>query len=677
MTQARSIFADLCWFFQALIFSRFLETEDEHDQRQRYEKWRRAASGGAGSSSAGPGGASSSSAGPGGEAAARDPFEVLGVSREAGDDAGEEQKETLVGRVRRAWKKASLKWHPDRNIKNQEEAKIRQQEINEAYAACLKQLGVGGDSDDEASEPDADYDSDEEAQRMWEELRRAHNRFRKQQKAERRKFARAQEAATRKRQAFYGGGDRGGGRKAPSAGGKAAKRARQRRNNAAASKAAKSRDAVARQSSSKPPRPPRGRSAAGGGGSGVDDDAEPAPSVFETCAHPLAVMVREGLTVLFRSELLLLVRRAERTQQSGHVWQEALDGTEHGNTILHYCAHFGRLEMAMTLVQLASEQWWRCALAKNAAGKTAWGVAIEGSRDAAVCGGYGWAPAARGDEAGGRSRSASRARASSDARSRSGSSAADTDAGASAAPHPTAAQTLRKFQDWEEAAQKEEEEHARKTKMRVDWAAVPRLLLASAAAALAAAATPGLGSGSHWLVSTAQGCLIVLAPASAELSPAFAVLGIVLAAWAPAMLRLLWWYANAVLGLFTSLSGVALAVMAVTCLAFPVFSMVIAVLLLPLRIVYWTVDKVVVCIGGRLIAVPYEIFCRRVTERALSCAFRQVVGQERAAPGAIDRAAIRALPHTKSTSVQRLAVLLTLAGLANCCVLAASVFGLA
>ena len=61
----------------------------------------------------------------------------------------------------------------------------------------------------------------------------------------------------------------------------------------------------------------------------------------------------------------------------------------------------------MSLVQHAGEQWWRCALAKNDAGKTAWGVAIDGSKHVKVGQSFGWA--AKSDESNMRSRANSAA----------------------------------------------------------------------------------------------------------------------------------------------------------------------------------------------------------------------------------------------------------------------------
>ncbi|KAL9187153.1 hypothetical protein ACHAXT_010873 [Thalassiosira profunda] len=62
---------------------------------------------------------------PGGEGAKRDPFEVLGLQ---GGKEGSKMEEATKAR-----RKLALKWHPDRNIGNEEEATKKMQEINAAY----------------------------------------------------------------------------------------------------------------------------------------------------------------------------------------------------------------------------------------------------------------------------------------------------------------------------------------------------------------------------------------------------------------------------------------------------------------------------------------------------------------------------------------------------------------
>lgn len=59
---------------------------------------------------------------------ARDYYQILGVERDVDEDA-----------LKRAYKKAALKWHPDRNRNNKEVAEKKFKEISEAYQVCMKE----------------------------------------------------------------------------------------------------------------------------------------------------------------------------------------------------------------------------------------------------------------------------------------------------------------------------------------------------------------------------------------------------------------------------------------------------------------------------------------------------------------------------------------------------------
>ncbi|CAK4766599.1 unnamed protein product [Aphanomyces euteiches] len=52
----------------------------------------------------------------------KDYYQVLGVKRDATDDE-----------LKKAYRKMALKWHPDKNVNNKEQAQLKFQEVNEAY----------------------------------------------------------------------------------------------------------------------------------------------------------------------------------------------------------------------------------------------------------------------------------------------------------------------------------------------------------------------------------------------------------------------------------------------------------------------------------------------------------------------------------------------------------------
>lgn len=52
----------------------------------------------------------------------RDYYEVLGIKKGASDDE-----------IKKAYRKMAIKYHPDRNLNNKEDAEKHMKEINEAY----------------------------------------------------------------------------------------------------------------------------------------------------------------------------------------------------------------------------------------------------------------------------------------------------------------------------------------------------------------------------------------------------------------------------------------------------------------------------------------------------------------------------------------------------------------
>ena len=657
MAQTRSGIGGFVSLLLQLLFSRFLQSQGEYEERQRRENFQS----NWGETDGGSDGDLDEQGGP-------DPFQLLGVERTAGDDVDDKAKSEVLQSVRKAWKKASLKWHPDRARRegvSEEEAKIKMQEVNEAYEECKKQLGQGDSSDEEAEDvAGEEEDEEEEMRRMWQEMRKAHAQFRRQQKAEQRRFARAQEQVRRRQR---------GGRAPPATGGKAKKRARQRQNAARANAAA-----AANAAALKAWKASGGAQASGStpaAGIGLNDPSVPSVTVFESTEGEIPTMVREDLQMMFRSALAKLINFARYHGEPERIWQTLLDDS--GNTILHYCAFFGRLEMAMSLVQHAGEQWWRCALAKNDAGKTAWGVAIDGSKHNKIGQSFGWA--AKSGESNLRSRansaasaqekdrdeqeSASSAAVGDDEKAKTHSEGAADD-GTAEEDRPRPRHILNQFKEWEEHAQQEEEEEARRNKPRVNWRAVPVVLGSASVSAFVVHFTPGLGLGCHPLVSAWLGLLLMLLPVAPQLTPSVAVIAVIVTAWLPTALSVAWWFLSFFLVFFRgswllAFFGVLLIVIfGIRKLFNSIRIMALLALSLTFQFLLRFLPLCELAIGW-----PYRRFHRAVRDFALEAAFQQVVRQQALTRWA--RLAKWSLPHLESPNLARVVALVVVWGVTN------------
>ena len=114
-----------------------------------------------------------------------DPFKVLGL------DGG--KANTTIEEATKARRKLALKWHPDRNIGNEEEATKKMQEINHAFTQVETILGEGGgnvkDQEDEAGQQRQSESEDEEERETRAAKRRA-KRHRRKERQEEEKFER-------------------------------------------------------------------------------------------------------------------------------------------------------------------------------------------------------------------------------------------------------------------------------------------------------------------------------------------------------------------------------------------------------------------------------------------------------------------------------------------------------
>ena len=125
-----------------------------------------------------------------------DPFVILGL----------QQANTTIEEAIKARRKLALKWHPDRNIGNEEEATKKMQEINDAFQRVDRILTAQDDEEDDATQQPYNESDDEDisdAKRKQKEKRRRKQErkeqydFEKKMRAEFENFHKAQRDANR------------------------------------------------------------------------------------------------------------------------------------------------------------------------------------------------------------------------------------------------------------------------------------------------------------------------------------------------------------------------------------------------------------------------------------------------------------------------------------------------
>ena len=345
----------------------------------------------------------------------RNPFDVLDLPRDT----------TELTTVKKAFHKLARKFHPDKNIGREDDAKEKMQEINEAYAACLTSLG--DESEDEGSQDEteaagrgptddsAHAQSDDEAQ--WEEEEREFRRWRKMQKDQEKKLHREMQksekrqcreeewkekldavSTLKKREAAEALRKLGGKHRkndsveciqdqlrAALRASREAERERLERDKLHAEQAAR-----AKAQKMKKQQLLYEIKKAGIPTSGLetrDELAEllrdhmdqqsaarsarlgkPRP-VMDNCPDDWACAVRiNAIDALF----------SRISSESSSTLCEQLD--DDGNSLLHYCVYYSRRPMVEMIINLAGADWWRVCLVANFAGETAASLLSEHSQ---------------------------------------------------------------------------------------------------------------------------------------------------------------------------------------------------------------------------------------------------------------------------------------------------------
>ena len=317
-----------------------------------------------------------------------DPFETLGLDKST----------ATVDDVAKAFKRLAIKWHPDKNLDREEEAKHMMQTINAARARCVRILEGGkdpeerddaefdptkpaeGDDDAESASDDDVGGADHEAKarrraeraqrRMYEEMQRDYERRRRQERQRVRAEARQPGARFKRQRDAHAararrseekdersenadGADAEAGSEpndSPSetSGGSANRSGKGSSTNRKKNRARKDKSRFAERGDEDEEDDGRGRKRLGG----VESCAER----MDACVHEIALAVRAHAPTLLAELLMFECPPLEPVDPDG-------------NTPLHYVARYdpGLVE---AFLQVVGEGWRLAAIAKNNLGQT-------------------------------------------------------------------------------------------------------------------------------------------------------------------------------------------------------------------------------------------------------------------------------------------------------------------
>ena len=120
----------------------------------------------------------------------QDPFVILGL---------QQGSNTTIEEAIQAKRKLARRWHPDRNIGNEEEATAKMQEINHAFERVEQIILTGRDNEEDATQESYDESESDDEDTSWEQVKKEQKDFENKMRAEFEKFNKAQRDASRGR----------------------------------------------------------------------------------------------------------------------------------------------------------------------------------------------------------------------------------------------------------------------------------------------------------------------------------------------------------------------------------------------------------------------------------------------------------------------------------------------